>query len=121
MNYEKGYIEDIDEHFSIHIAKDNDTEEFQELLELNVVVHGEPTRRYLESIVMNHPNHDKIFFCMSRLIEPLVGHPTCHGTIPDYRDHLVFFSLEFLGGRYAQARRNRRAAMTSVKRIIRAF
>ncbi|KKL73302.1 hypothetical protein LCGC14_2076250, partial [marine sediment metagenome] len=40
MELVKGYKRKLNQHFSIHIAENSKKEEFQQILELNVKVHG---------------------------------------------------------------------------------
>ena len=62
MEIKKGFSTKIDERFSLHIAENDDTQEFQQILELNVKVHGEPVREYLRRIYLAHPKGYDIYF-----------------------------------------------------------
>lgn len=62
MGHVKGYGRNINQHFSIHIAENNKKEELQEILELNVSVHGEPVRDYFTHVFLNHPRKEDILF-----------------------------------------------------------
>ena len=58
MEIKKGFSTKINEQFSLHIAENNDKKEFQQILELNVKVHGEPVREYLKRIYLDHPKKE---------------------------------------------------------------
>ena len=62
MGLAKGYKRKLNQQFSIHIAENNNKEEFQQILELNVKVHGEPVREYLKQIFLNHPRKEDLLF-----------------------------------------------------------
>ena len=62
MGLEKGYQRNINQKFSIHIAENNKKEELQQILELNVNVHGESVRDYINHIFLNHPRKEDVLF-----------------------------------------------------------
>ena len=62
MKLAKGYKKKYNQQFSIHIAENNKKEEFQEILELNVNVHGELVGKYINHIFLNHPRKEDILF-----------------------------------------------------------
>jgi len=62
MGLEKGYQRNINQKFSIHIAENNKKEELQRILELNVNVHGESVRDYINHIFSNHPRKEDVLF-----------------------------------------------------------
>ncbi len=62
MGLEKGYQRNINQRFSIHIAENNKKEELQRILELNVNVHGESVRDYINHIFSNHPRKEDVLF-----------------------------------------------------------
>jgi len=62
MGLVKGYQRNINQQFSIHIAENNKKEELQQILELNVNVHGEPVRDYINHVFLNHPRKEDILF-----------------------------------------------------------
>ena len=61
MVIKKGLSKKIDERYSLHIAENYDKQEFQQILELNVNVHGESVRGYLNRIYLDHPKRDDIY------------------------------------------------------------
>ncbi|TFG27428.1 MAG: GNAT family N-acetyltransferase [Promethearchaeota archaeon] len=61
MEFTKGFSRKIDEQFTIKIAND-DENDFQRILDLNVLVHGEPVRDYLSRIYLEHPRKDQILW-----------------------------------------------------------
>ena len=62
MELAKGYKRILNQQFSIHIAENSKKEEFQQILELNVNVHGESVRDYIKHIFLNHPRREDILF-----------------------------------------------------------
>ena len=62
MRLAKGYKRKLNQHFSIHIAENYKKEEFQEILALNVKVHGESVSDYFKHIFLNHPRKEDILF-----------------------------------------------------------
>ncbi|NVM46407.1 MAG: GNAT family N-acetyltransferase [Candidatus Lokiarchaeota archaeon] len=62
MGLVKGYQRKVNQQFSIHIAENNKKEELQQILELNVNVHGESVRDYINHIVINHPRKEDVLF-----------------------------------------------------------
>ncbi|GAG24894.1 unnamed protein product, partial [marine sediment metagenome] len=62
MGLVKGYRRNINQQFSIHIAENTKKEEFQQILELNVSVHGEPVRDYINHVFLNHPRKEDVLF-----------------------------------------------------------
>jgi len=58
MELAKGYKRNLNQQFSIHIAENSKKEEFQQILELNVNVHGETVRDYIKHIFLNHPRKE---------------------------------------------------------------
>ncbi|MFX0048010.1 MAG: GNAT family N-acetyltransferase, partial [Candidatus Hermodarchaeota archaeon] len=62
MGLVKGYQRKINPQFSIHIAENNKNEELQQILELNVNVHGESVRDYINHILLNHPRIEDVLF-----------------------------------------------------------
>ena len=66
MGLEKGYQRNINQKFSIHIAGNNKKEEFQEILELNVNVHGGSVGDYIKHIFLNHPRKEEVLFLYIR-------------------------------------------------------
>ncbi len=62
MELVKGYRRNINQQFSIHIAENNKKEELQQILELNVNVHGEPVRDYINHVYSNHPRKEDVLF-----------------------------------------------------------
>jgi len=62
MELVKGYKRILNQQFSIHIAENSKKEEFQQILELNVNVHGESVRDYITYIFLNHPRKEEILF-----------------------------------------------------------
>ncbi len=62
MGLEKGYQRNINQKFSINIAENNKKEELQQILELNVNVHGESVRDYINHILLNHPRKEDVLF-----------------------------------------------------------
>lgn len=62
MGLTKGYKRKVNQQFSIQIAENNKKEEFQQILELNVKVHGESVREYLKHIFLNHPRNKDLLF-----------------------------------------------------------
>ena len=62
MELVKGYQRNLNQHFSIHIAENSKKEELQQILELNVNVHGESVRAYLNHIFLNHPRKEDVLF-----------------------------------------------------------
>ncbi|HDZ18361.1 MAG TPA: GNAT family N-acetyltransferase [archaeon] len=62
MGLAKGYKRKVNQQFSIYIAENSKKEEFQQILELNVKVHGEPVREYLKHIFLNHPRKEDLLF-----------------------------------------------------------
>ena len=62
MKLEKGYNRNFNQQFSIHIAENDKKEEFQEILALNVKVHGESVREYIKHIFLNHPKKEDVLF-----------------------------------------------------------
>ncbi len=62
MGLEKGYQRNINQKFSIHIAENNKKEELHQILELNVNVHGESVRDYINHIFLNHPRKEDVLF-----------------------------------------------------------
>ena len=62
MELEKGYQRNINQQFSIHIAENNKKEELQQILELNVNVHGESVREYINHVFLSHPRKEVVLF-----------------------------------------------------------
>ena len=62
MGFVKGYQRNINQQFSIHIAENNKKEELQQILELNVNVHGESVRDYFNHIFLHHPRKEDVLF-----------------------------------------------------------
>ena len=62
MGLVKGYQRKINPQFSIHIAENDKKEELQQILELNVNVHGESVRDYINHILLNHPRKEDVLF-----------------------------------------------------------
>ena len=62
MELVKGYQRNINQQFSIHIAENNKKEELQQILELNVNVHGESIRDYINHVFLNHPRKENVLF-----------------------------------------------------------
>jgi len=62
MRLAKGYKRKLNQQFSIHIAENNKKEEFQEILALNIKVHGESVRDYFKHIFLHHPRKEDILF-----------------------------------------------------------
>jgi predicted N-acetyltransferase YhbS len=62
MELVKGYRRNINQQFSIHITENNKKEELQQILELNVNVHGEPVRDYINHVFSNHPRKGNVLF-----------------------------------------------------------
>ncbi len=62
MEIKKGFSTKIDEQFSLHIAENNNKQEFQQILKLNTKVHGEQVREYLNRIYLDHPKRDDIYY-----------------------------------------------------------
>lgn len=55
----KGYEHQINKQLVLRVAKD-DKDEFNKILEFNVAIHGEPVRKYLKQIYLNHPRRNEI-------------------------------------------------------------
>jgi len=62
MELAKGYKRILNQQFSIHIAENSKKEESQQILELNVNVHGETVRDYIKHIFLNHPRREDTLF-----------------------------------------------------------
>ena len=62
MGLVKGYRRKVNQLFSLHIAENNKKEEVQQILELNVSVHGESVRDYINHVFLNHPRKEDILF-----------------------------------------------------------
>ena len=62
MGLAKGYKRKLNQQFSIHIADNSKKEEFRQILELNVKVHGESVREYVKQIFLNHPRKEDLLF-----------------------------------------------------------
>jgi predicted acetyltransferase len=113
----KGYKRKLNQQFSIHIAENNKKEEFQEILALNIEVHGESVREYIKHIFLNHPrkedvlflyirdsNSNKIVSCISLMpLEWRIGSlniPVCEmgfvGTLESYRGKELIVELNVL-------------------------
>ena len=58
---EKGFFTNLDEQFSLHISNDS-KEDFIKILELNVAVHGEEIKEYIERIYKEHPKKKDILW-----------------------------------------------------------
>ena len=58
---EKGFFTKLDEQFSLRISTDSN-EEFFKILELNVAVHGEEIKDYIERIYKEHPKKKDILW-----------------------------------------------------------
>lgn len=58
---EKGFFTKLDEQFSLQISTDSN-EEFIKILELNVAVHGEEIKEYIERIYKEHPKKKDILW-----------------------------------------------------------
>ena len=58
---EKGFFTKLDEQFSLRISTDSN-EEFIKILELNVAVHGEEIKEYIERIYKEHPKKKDILW-----------------------------------------------------------
>lgn len=58
---EKGFFTKLDEQFSLRISTDSN-EEFIKILELNVAVHGEEIKKYIERIYKEHPKKKDILW-----------------------------------------------------------
>jgi predicted acetyltransferase len=58
---EKGFFTKLDEQFSLRISTDSN-EDFIKILELNVAVHGEEVKEYIERIYKEHPKKKDILW-----------------------------------------------------------
>lgn len=58
---EKGFFTKLDEQFSLRISTDSN-EDFIKILELNVAVHGEEIKEYIERIFKEHPKKKDILW-----------------------------------------------------------
>lgn len=61
MKYSKGYSRFINDKFEIHIARENQ-DEFEKILNLNIIVHGETVKDYLKRIFWDHPRKKECFW-----------------------------------------------------------
>ncbi|MFX0178064.1 MAG: GNAT family N-acetyltransferase, partial [Candidatus Hodarchaeota archaeon] len=72
---EKGYNRDIDDQFSIHIAKDTD-QELEAIINLNLTVHKEELlKSFIRRIFYDYPKKDDIFwlYIMDKKKEKMVS------------------------------------------------
>lgn len=71
----KGHSTKIDEQYSLHIAEKDNKQEFQQILELNVKVHGEPVRGYLERVYNDHPRRDSLysFYVKDNIVDQIIS------------------------------------------------
>ena len=58
---EKGFFTKLDEQFSLRISTDSN-EDFIKILELNVAVHGDEIKDYIERIYKEHPKKKDILW-----------------------------------------------------------
>jgi predicted acetyltransferase len=58
---EKGFFTKLDEQFSLRISNDSN-EDFIKILELNIAVHGEEIKEYIERIYKEHPKKNNILW-----------------------------------------------------------
>ena len=114
MGLEKGYQRNINQKFSIHIAENNKKEELQQIFDLNVNVHGESVRDYVNYVFLNHPRKEDVLFLYikdsnsnkivsSISLMPLVWRfgitiiPVCEmgfvGTLEEYREKGLIVEL----------------------------
>lgn len=61
MDLKKGYSHKIDNQFTIHIAEDK-KENLEKILELNIKVHGDSVREYINSIFIEHPRKNEVLW-----------------------------------------------------------
>ncbi|MFX1380556.1 MAG: GNAT family N-acetyltransferase, partial [Promethearchaeota archaeon] len=62
MEFRKGYSAKVDDHFSIHIATDNE-EELKAIINLSMKVHqDEVLKSYIPRIFLEHPRKDEILW-----------------------------------------------------------
>ncbi|NHI94879.1 MAG: GNAT family N-acetyltransferase [Candidatus Lokiarchaeota archaeon] len=60
MVIEKGFSQRLDDKLTLKIASTK--EEFNKILELNIKVHGDIIKSYIERIFLGHPNNNEIFW-----------------------------------------------------------
>lgn len=105
MKFFKGFSRPINDQFIIRISEGK-IEEFKKILELNVVVHGEPVREYLSKMYNEHPRRTEIIWLYiedvrnSRVVSSMnlspqewqlgdISFPICEmgfvGTLEEYR------------------------------------
>ncbi len=58
MKIKKGYSEEIDYQFTMRVAMGS-RDELSRILELNITVHGEHTKTYIENLFLEHPRKEE--------------------------------------------------------------
>lgn len=61
MKIVRGYSQQIDDQFTLRVAAGNN-DELNRILDLNITVHGEHTKKYIEGLFLEHPRREEILW-----------------------------------------------------------